>query len=77
MKKIVVAAIVGVASINANATVFAPWTAPAPVKDEVAQERTTTPAAGPFYRSDASRVDSPDAEQVRIDIKPWYLTGGA
>jgi len=76
MKQIIVAVIVGAASLNANATVFAPWAGTRGATGEVAQERAPTPAAGPFYRPQAPQAEEPDATQAKIEIKPWYLSGG-
>lgn len=76
MKQIIIAAIVGVASINANAAVFAPWAKARGADGELAQERAQTPTAGPFYRPAAPQPEAPDATQSKLDIKPWYLTGG-
>jgi hypothetical protein len=76
MKQIIIAAIVGAASINANAAVFAPWGEVRGAAGEVAQERAQAPVSAQFYRPEAPQADAPDATQVKVDIKPWYLTGG-
>ncbi len=76
MKQIIVAALVSAASLNANAGLFAPWTEERGAVGEVAQDAAKMPVAGPFYRPEAPQAEASDATQAKIDIKPWYLTGG-
>ena len=69
-------AILGAATLNANAGVFAPWAAVTGAVGEVAQEAARTPVSGPFYRPEAPPAEAADATPAKIEIKPWYLTGG-
>lgn len=77
MKKAIVAALIGSASLNAGAAGFAPWAHAAKPAVESAQERAQVPASGPFYRVEPPRGDTPDPRQAEVRIKPWYLDAGA
>jgi hypothetical protein len=76
MNRIIIAAIIGTASLNAGAAGFAPWAHAAQSAVQPAQDRAAIPAAGPFYRIDPPRSETPDAKQAEIQVKPWYLDSG-
>jgi hypothetical protein len=76
MNRIIIAAIIGTASLNAGAAGFAPWADAAQSAVQPAQDRAAIPAAGPFYRIDPPRRETPDAKQAEIQVKPWYLDSG-
>ncbi len=77
MQQFIIAALIGTASLGASAAGFSPWADAARTTSEPVQERVEVPPAGPFYRIDAPRADTPDARQIQIRITPWYLDGGA
>lgn len=76
MNKIIIATIIATASLNAGAAGFAPWADAAQSAAEPAEERAQVPAAGPFYRVEPPRSETPDARQAEIRVKPWYLDTG-
>lgn len=75
MKHIIITAIIAIASINAQAGGFSPW--PDPTAGSKLASRTSTSAAvkpAPFYSGGLPQiVDTADATQLVLDIRPYYL----